>query len=193
MGAPSGCSVSVPVTRLAGASGTLRSVVVCAAQRPPAGEVSNSSCPTVCPSSWIVNLPLSCAKTARCCVWEARARELTAARHRATTPHVIFDLKGLRIMETTPCTNTNSHDCQRQSLPHKRCEARRSCALALRMLPALDGDFAGRTATLAATGLRAQAGRHGCPTVTTETESLRLGFLDDQVSVARDGGNYSAA
>src|SRR6266404_5946606 len=54
----------------------------------------------------MVNLPLSCAKTARCCVWEARARELTAARHTAKAARVTFDLKGLRIIETTPCRNT---------------------------------------------------------------------------------------
>src|ERR1700730_7828048 len=132
MGAPSGCSVSVPVTRLAGESGTLRSVVPCAAQPPPVGEISNSSCPTVWPSSWMVNLPLSCAKTpALCCDWEARDRELNAARHTVRTPNVIFNLKGLRIIETTP-----SHHCQTQSLPHTRWEARTSCVLALRVLPA---------------------------------------------------------
>ena len=41
----------VPVTRVAGESGGFRSVVLCVAQPPPAGEISNTSCPTVWPLS----------------------------------------------------------------------------------------------------------------------------------------------
>src|ERR1700730_2713840 len=101
MGAPSGCRVSVPVTRVAGESGTLRSVVPCAAQPPEEGEISNSSCPTVWPSSWMVNLPLSGAKsTAFFCDWAAR--ELNATTHAVRTPTVIFHFRELRIIETTP-------------------------------------------------------------------------------------------
>src|ERR1700724_4186472 len=115
MGAQSGCSVSVPVTRVAGESGTLRSVVPCAAQPPEEGEISNSSCPTVWPSSWMVNLPLSGAKSgAFFCACEAIA--LNVRMHSVRTPNVILDFEDLRIIETTP-----SCGCKVQSLPQRRC------------------------------------------------------------------------
>src|SRR5229473_4964134 len=63
MGAPSGCSVSEPETLLAAPSGGLISAVPLASQPPPEGAISNSSWPTVCPPSLMVNLPLSCAKS----------------------------------------------------------------------------------------------------------------------------------
>src|SRR5258708_39970528 len=101
MGAPSGCRVSMPVTRVAGESGALRSVVPCADQPPEEGEISNSSWPTVWPSSWMVNFPLSGAKTgAFFCACEARA--LSTRVHAARTPNVSLDFKDLRIIETTP-------------------------------------------------------------------------------------------
>src|ERR1700736_756439 len=98
MGAPSDCKVSTPVTRVAGESGALMSVVPCADQPAEAGEISNSSWPTVWPSSWMVNFPLSAAKTdVLFCACEAR--ELHARTHTARTANVISDFKKLRIFE----------------------------------------------------------------------------------------------
>src|SRR5258708_20495156 len=97
MGAPSPCRVSMPVTRVGGESGAFKSVVPCADQPPAAGEISNSSWPTVWPSSWMVNLPLSCANTPAFCWGEARARELNVTRDTVRMPNVTFDLKRLRI------------------------------------------------------------------------------------------------
>src|ERR1700719_4403872 len=128
MGAPSDCRVSTPVTCAAGESGALRSVVPCADQPPEEGEISNSSWPTVWPSSWMVNLPLSGAKTgAFFCACEARA--LSARMHTARTPEVILDSRDLRIIGTTP-----SCGCEVQSLPQRRREAWISRAHALRVL-----------------------------------------------------------
>src|SRR6266404_2125450 len=101
MGAPSGCRVSAPVTCVAGESGALRSVAPCADQPTEEGEISNSSWPTVWPSSWMVNFPLSGAKTgAFFCACEATV--LNARMHSARTPNVILDFKDLRIIEATP-------------------------------------------------------------------------------------------
>src|SRR5258707_9460994 len=101
MGAPSGCRVSAPVTCVAGESGALRSVAPCADQPTEEGEISNSSWPTVWPSSWMVNFPLSGAKTgAFFCACEATV--LNARMHSARTPNVILDFKDLRLIEATP-------------------------------------------------------------------------------------------
>src|SRR5258707_10984880 len=128
MGAPSGCRVSAPVTCVAGESGALRSVAPCADQPTEEGEISNSSWPTVWPSSWMVNFPLSGAKTgAFFCACEARA--LNARMHSARTPDVSLDFEDLRIIETTP-----SCGCRIQSLPQQRRETRISRASALRAL-----------------------------------------------------------
>src|SRR6266481_2706070 len=98
MGAPSACRVSMPVTCAAGESGALRSVAPCAAQPAEAGEISNSSWPTVWPSSWMVNFPLSAANTAAF-FWACEAREPHARMHAVRTPNAILDCKELHIIE----------------------------------------------------------------------------------------------
>src|SRR6266478_464001 len=136
MGAPSACSVSMPVTRVAGESGALRSVVPCAAQPAEAGEISNSSWPTVWPSSWMVNFPLSAAKTAALfCACETR--ELHARMHAVRTPNVIVDFKDLRIIElllnvaaTKAChSNDAKHEypARLRSLCYPRLPFRKRC------------------------------------------------------------------
>src|ERR1700745_1195435 len=104
MGAPSPCSVSMPGARVGGESGAFKSVVPCADQPPAAGEISNSSWPTVWPSSWMVNLLLSWAKTdAFFCSWEAReTRELKARTPISAIANWILDFVGLDIVERTP-------------------------------------------------------------------------------------------
>src|SRR5260370_37631158 len=103
MGAPSGCRVSAPVTCVAGESGALRSVAPCADQPTEEGEISNSSWPTVWPSSWMVNFPLSGAKTgAFFCACEATV--LNAWMHIDITPNDILDFKDLSIFEKTLST-----------------------------------------------------------------------------------------
>src|ERR1700738_5267515 len=110
MGAPSGCSVSVPVTRVAGESGALRSVVPCADHPPAEGETSKSSWPTVWPSSWMVNLPLSEARAgAFFCAWEDR--ELNVRRHAVTRPIAILDCEELHIMERLPGADASYKVC----------------------------------------------------------------------------------
>src|SRR6266404_8789200 len=105
MGAPSPCRVSMPVTRVGGESGAFKSVVPCADQPPAAGEISNSSWPTVWPSSWMVNLPLSWAKTgAFFGAWEAReTKELTAKTPTSAIANLISDFRGFHIVETLLC------------------------------------------------------------------------------------------
>src|SRR6202790_2408996 len=110
MGAPSGCNVSVPVTRAAGESGTLISVVPCAAQPAGDAEISNSSWPTVCPSNWMVNFRLSCVMTdAFFC--GAAARAPSARNPAVITPSVNLNFADLRMIETTPCNGAKDKVC----------------------------------------------------------------------------------
>src|SRR5713101_3108429 len=136
MGAPSACRVSMPVTCAAGESGALRSVAPCAAQPVEAGEISNSSWPTIWPSSWMVNFPLSAANTgAFFCACEAR--ELHARTHAARTPNVILDFKKLRIIElllrkaaTKVCHSSDAkhgYPTRLRLLCHPRVLVRRCC------------------------------------------------------------------
>src|SRR5260370_39742973 len=106
MGAPSGCRVSTPVTRVAGESGAFRSVVPCADQPVEAGEISNSSWPTIWPASWMVNFPLAAANTGPF-FWACEARELHARMHAARTLNVILDFKELCIIDATPSRGCN--------------------------------------------------------------------------------------
>src|ERR1700688_628399 len=130
MGAPSGCSLSVPVTRAAGESGTLSSVVPCAAQPAGDAEISNSSWPTVWPSSWMVNLPLSWVIT-EALFCGAAATALSVRRAAVTTPTVTRDLADLRMIKLLLGEDAKDKVCH-----SAQCEPGRSCVSALRTLPA---------------------------------------------------------
>src|SRR6267378_2073093 len=99
MGAPSGCSVSVPEILLAGLSGGLISAVPLARQPAPEGAISKSSWPTVWPSSLMVSLPLSCAKRVELffCAARVRAAQASIARAAAATVFLSF------MERLTPC------------------------------------------------------------------------------------------
>src|SRR5216683_2436599 len=96
MGAPSPCSVSEPETLLAAPSGGLISAVPLASQPPLDGAISNSSWPTVCPSSLTVNLPLSRTKTtgpddSAAFFWAARDNAAHATIPRASASDTVLN------------------------------------------------------------------------------------------------------